>query len=291
MRFHHFWRAGAAAACAATLVASALVAPAGAQVQSAESAAQALPHIKAKATKVAVTLQGHRGLRAGRVRMSVAGASTVEIARFARGYGIEKFASDVERAFLKGDMKALRRSIANTTILGGFAPGHTGTIVLPRAGRYTAFAIGDPETGVIAGPTFRVGPKKKRPMPDVDGRIIAKRGLSWGGSSHLPAAGTFLFKNKRTAGVPHFVVMQQVEEGTTVDQVLEFLQSGEGQGPPPSWLMRGAMDTGTLSPGRSMTVDYDLPPGQYAVLCFFPDPKMDGMPHAMMGMIEMIHLM
>ena len=45
------------------------------------------------------------------------------------------------------------------------------------------------------------------------------------------------------------------------------------------------METGSLSPGRSMTVDYDLPGGQYVVLCFFPDPKMGGMPHAMMGMV------
>jgi hypothetical protein len=45
-----------------------------------------------------------------------------------------------------------------------------------------------------------------------------------------------------------------------------------------------------ISPGRSMTVDYDLPPGQYVLLCFMPDPKMHGMPHALMGMIKMVHL-
>jgi hypothetical protein len=39
-----------------------------------------------------------------------------------------------------------------------------------------------------------------------------------------------------------------------------------------------------------MTVDYDLPAGQYVVMCFFPDPKMGGMPHALMGMLEMITL-
>ena len=50
------------------------------------------------------------------------------------------------------------------------------------------------------------------------------------------------------------------------------------------------METGTLSPGRSMTVDYDLPAGQYVVMCFFPDPKMGGMPHSLMGMLRMIHL-
>jgi hypothetical protein len=84
------------------------------------------------------------------------------------------------------------------------------------------------------------------------------------------------------------VILQQVAEGTTTDQVLEFLQSEEG--PPPSWVLPASMETGTLSPGRSMTVDYDLPAGQYVVLCFFPDPEMGGMPHALMGMLRMITL-
>jgi len=70
--------------------------------------------------------------------------------------------------------------------------------------------------------------------------------------------------------------------------VLEALQNE--QGPEPSWILPAGMETGTLSPGRSMTVDYDLPAGQYVVMCFFPDPKMGGMPHALMGMLRMIHL-
>ena len=45
----------------------------------------------------------------------------------------------------------------------------------------------------------------------------------------LPAKGRFLFKNKGNTGVPHFVILQQVVEGTTTDQVLEFLQSGDGE--------------------------------------------------------------
>ena len=39
-----------------------------------------------------------------------------------------------------------------------------------------------------------------------------------------------------------------------------------------------------------MTVNYDLPPGQYVIMCFFPDPNMQGMVHALMGMLKMIHL-
>ncbi len=284
-------RKAVALVCATALASSpVLLAPttAGASGAATTTARAAMPHIKAKATKVAVTLGGHEGLRAGRVRLSVKGTGTVELAQFARGYDVEDFTRDVNAFGAKGDMRAFKRALRNTTFLGGFASGGSGSIVLPGAGRYSAFAIG--RRGFIAGPTFRVGPTQKRTTPDVDGRIIAKRGLSWGGSSHLPAHGTFLFKNKRSAGVPHFVVLQQVAEGTTVDDVLEFLQTEE-EGPPPSWLERGSLETGSLSPGRSMTVNYHLPAGQYAVLCFFPDPKMKGMPHAMMGMIKMIHLM
>ena len=124
--------------------------------------------------------------------------------------------------------------------------------------------------------------------PDTDGRILAKAGPAWGGASTLPAEGRFLFKNKRTTGVPHFVLLPQVVEGTTNDQVLEYLQSGSEA--PPSFGLPAGLETASISPGRSMTVNYDLPPGQYVIMCFFPDPEMGGMPHSLMGMLRMIHL-
>jgi hypothetical protein len=98
-----------------------------------------------------------------------------------------------------------------------------------------------------------------------------------------------MFKSAATSPVLHFLSMQQVKEGTTVEQVLEAFQGPEGSGPP-DWALQASMDTDVISPHRAMTVDYDLPAGQYVVLCFMPDPKMHGMPHALMGMIEMIHL-
>ena len=285
-------RTALAMACAGALASAPLLAPVSASASAeravAPRAAAAMPHITAKVTKRGINLKGTSGLRAGRVHLSVQGKGAVEFATFKRGYDADAFIKDVNTFGAKNDIKALKRALAHTTILGGLAPGGSGTIVLPKAGSYTAFSLG--QRGAVQGPTFRVaGPVRTTKAPKTDGRILAKRGLSWGGSSSLPASGRFLFKNKGDTGVPHFVSMQQVAEGTTVDDVLTFLQS-EGDGPPPSWLLRGSLETGSLSPGRSMTVDYDLPPGQYAVLCFFPDPKMQGMPHAMMGMIEMIHL-
>jgi hypothetical protein len=51
----------------------------------------------------------------------------------------------------------------------------------------------------------------------------------------------------------------------------------------------GSTGTDTLTTGESQTLTYSLPKGEYVELCFFPDP-MTGMPHALMGMIGIVHL-
>lgn len=277
-----------AVVCATALASSpVLLAPtsAGAADAATTSARAAMPHLTALLTKKTIAVRGADGLRAGRAHLEVRGRGTVEFATFKAGYDVAEFTADVNKFGAKNDVKALKRALKNTTIIGGLSGGGSGTIVFPKPGAYTPFALG--ERGVVTGKTLVVqGPKRSSKTPRTDGSIIGKNGPSWGGASQLPAKGRFEFKNK--ADQPHFVAMQQVQPGTTTDQVLEFLQNEEG--PPPSWLLPASMATGTLSPGRSMTVDYDLPAGQYVVLCFFPDPKMDGMPHALMGMLRMVTL-
>ncbi|MCF6379674.1 hypothetical protein L2K70_18845 [Nocardioides KLBMP 9356] len=251
------------------------------------SSRAATPMLTATLTGKTIKVSGPSKLRPGRVRMSVSGKGVVELAMFRSGYDAADFAADVNKFGAKNDVKALKHALANTTILGGFEGGGSGTLVLPKAGSYTPFSLGD--KGVVLGDPIMVkGAKRKSATPSTDGRIIAKAGLSWGGSSTLPAKGRLLFKNRGNTGVPHFIAMQQVQEGTTTDQVLEYFQSGDqGQ---PSWGLPAGLETGSISPGKSVTVNYDLPPGQYVVMCFFPDPTMGGMPHAFMGMLEMIHL-
>jgi hypothetical protein len=288
MHVHKKLRAVLAAVCATALAGTPLLlAPTTANASPAATSRAAMPHISATLTKKGINLKGADGLRPGRVMLSVKGNGIVELAMFTRGYDGEDFAADVNKFGAKNDIKALKRALANTQILGGFSGGGSGTVVLPRAGSYTPFSIG--QRGVVMGEPFMVrGAKRSSSAPSTDGRILAKTGPSWGGSSTLPAKGSFLFKNKATTGVPHFVVLQQVAEGTTTDQVLEFLQSGDEGNPP--WGLPAGMETGSISPGKSMTVNYDLPAGQYVVMCFFPDPQMGGMPHSLMGMLEMIHL-
>jgi hypothetical protein len=281
---------GVVAVVCATALASTpvLVSSPVAGAASAPTAARAaMPHLTAKLAGRSITVTGADGLRAGRVMLEVKGRTTVEFVSFKRGYDAEDFTADLNKFGAKNDIKALKRALAHSTLVGGFGGGGSGTIVFPKAGAYTPFAFGN--RGVVTGESVVVrGPVRRTSAPRTDGGILAKSGPSWGGASTLPAEGRFLFKNKRTTGVPHFVILQQVAEGTTTDTVLEFLQSGE-EGDP-SWALPAGMETGSLSPGRSMTVDYDLPAGQYVVMCFFPDPKMGGMPHALMGMLRMIHL-
>lgn len=45
-----------------------------------------------------------------------------------------------------------------------------------------------------------------------------------------------------------------------------------------------------VSPGKSMTMRYSLPPGNYVMICFWPDADMGGMPHAFMGMYRGIRI-
>ncbi|MGF9754725.1 hypothetical protein AAII07_05945 [Microvirga sp. 0TCS3.31] len=277
-----------AVVCATTLASSpVLLVPttAGASGAPTTSARAAMPKLTAVLTKKTIRLKGAGDLRAGRVKLSVLGRGAVEFAMFKAGYDVADFTADFNKFGAKGDTKALKRSIKNTTIIGGLAGGGTGTIVFPKPGAYTPISLG--ARGVVTGKTLVVhGPARSSKAPRTDGSIIGKNGPSWGGASQLPHKGRFAFKNK--ADEPHFVLLQQVTEGTTTDQVLEALQNEDG--PEPTWILPAGLQTGTLSPGRSMTVDYDLPAGQYVVICYFPDPKMGGMPHALMGMLRMIHL-
>lgn len=281
MRLLRSARAGIAVACASTLVAAPLLVPTTASAVRAEAAMQS---ITIKVAKKAITVKGAKGLDAGRVKVEVTGRGAAEVFMFDRGYDAGDFKKDLMAFERKNDMKAFKRFLANTEILGGVEPGGSGTIVLPKAGEYAVFSFGSRNLGEFtAGSATR-----SAPAPDVDGKIVGRTGPKWGGSSTLPAKGTFLFKNADRT-VPHMVFLQQVAEGTTTDQVLEAIMSEE-QGPPPEWVLPASLETGSLSSGRKMTVDYDLPPGQYVVMCFFPDPNMKGMPHAFMGMLKMIHL-
>lgn len=132
--------------------------------------------------------------------------------------------------------------------------------------------------------------------PSADGRIelvemdfVVPDGLAAGPQTwHLVNAG------EQT----HHLILSQVPEGTTEDDVMELAmmfgppaspEAGASPMAEPALSFEDVQDVFyslPLSPGQFNVVEVDLAPGTYAMICFLPDPS--GTPHVMMGMVEII---
>ncbi len=284
--------AAAAAALLAAGGAPALGAP------HAKSTVIPTPSISVTASKGGTfNVSGPRRFSAGRLDISLTakkGEQEIAIMRLHKGYTI----ADLKRDFgtygqsqqnpTPQGIKALNRIVKHTTFYGGLdtGTGHnsvSGSVVLPRVGTYyllnDANGPGSSEA-VKLHVTAKTGSRSAPAIAAVERAITAKR---FRGPTHLPASGTVEFKNDSTNS-PHFMFLQHVKKGTTRKQVIKSFKSN---GPGPE--LPGAAGTDVLFMGHAMTLTYNLPAGDYAQLCFFPDLK-TGMPHAFMGMVRIVHL-
>jgi hypothetical protein len=271
-------------------------APSHAAVATAPTVARAAhaPTLKFKINKAGKIklVHGPKTFRPGRVSFKVSSKSqnaTLGFVRFKKGYGFAKFKHDI-RATNHGNMKALKRAIRKTSFFGGAGAigprGVSGTVVLPKSGRYTVYNFGGnlPKSPVTL---HAAGARRTGKGPKTSGTLTALTGIRFGGAASLPHRGNLMFKNKASDS-PHFLELDQVQPGTTKQEILQYFQSGSNQ-PPPFFIAPG-IATEVVGPHQAMTMKYNLPAGTYAMLCFFPDPNMGGMPHAFMGMIRIITL-
>ncbi len=99
--------------------------------------------------------------------------------------------------------------------------------------------------------------------------------------------GTFTVENQGSE--VHELALFKIADGKTIDDVKGFLLAPPGTpppvGPPPFTSAGGVVG---LSAKAKAWLTLDLAPGKYAMLCFFPDPKKDNLPHALEGMIKEI---
>ena len=227
------------------------------------------------------------GVRAGWVNLKVTDGGYAVVARFARDYDIETFSADYEtfqgNSGRKGE-SAFERILEGTRFLGGVVSG-SGSIKLPRPGRYTVMAL-DTVSGIKSA-TFRAGHSSQatEDRPPIDGTVQALDGQPWRGPATLPHEGRLLLTNQSVKSL-HALVLQHVKEGTTAAEYESWLYSNESV---PNFNLDGGLETKMLSPRRRMTVDYRLPPGQYAVMCFETDPR-SRMSHVFQGEVRMTHL-
>ena len=98
-------------------------------------------------------------------------------------------------------------------------------------------------------------------------------------------AGAHVIEVNTAMGQPHEVVIVRLNPGVSVSQFASWVESMAG--PPPGAPMGGTVG---LAHGRTNYVHVDLEPGEYGLMCFFPDAK-DGRPHVAHGMLKQITVM
>ena len=86
------------------------------------------------------------------------------------------------------------------------------------------------------------------------------------------------------------MVIVKLKPGKTVADAKAFLLTPPGTppppGPPPFVSIPGLGGVTGLSSQQHAWLDMNLTPGNYMLICFFPDPKKGGLPHALEGMVK-----
>jgi hypothetical protein len=90
----------------------------------------------------------------------------------------------------------------------------------------------------------------------------------------------------------HEMVIVKLAPGKTLEDAKGFLLTPPGSkappGPPPFISIPGLGGVTGLSSQQHAWLDMNLTPGNYVLICFFPDPQKGGLPHAIEGMIKEI---
>jgi hypothetical protein len=289
-------RVGIAAAAATGLVAGGMSV---AQAAAHRPAAVDNPSLRGTFENHKLTLTGETAFPAGRLTLTVKAVdheSELSVVTLHPGYSFKDLRDDI-RAFgesfdrqgnpSKAGLKALNHAINHVTSYGGLdvSKGKTdhAVLLIPEASG-TTIAYNDsgnlPKQQTVLSVGSAAGPQT---LPAADAKVVATTHKRFQGDDVLPATGVIRFKNTSTES-PHFMSMQHVKEGTTRKQVIDGLQSNSF-----SFARKGTAGTEFLTTDQSMNLQVNLPAGEYALMCFFPDPK-TGMPHAFMGMVNIVHL-
>ena len=124
-----------------------------------------------------------------------------------------------------------------------------------------------------------VGKADENPLPAAPASIKASE-YSFSASGLTQGQHRVLFQN--TGNEPHMLAAAPLRTGATLADVRRFIKSEKGK---PPIVDSKAIDLAVLDGKGSQTVDLDLEPGKYALLCFVPDRK-GGPPHIARGMIS-----
>jgi hypothetical protein len=215
---------------------------------------------------------------------------TIEVLRLRKGYTIADAASDFAKAFPKGntppDVHAVRRVDKNVVFYGGMpvpAQGDKPNVFGAKIDTTGTYYVVNLDKNNLA--TFKSkGHSQKRSLPKPTGYLNMVKGNFWKAPKSDPKKGWMTTTNHATE--PHFVVLDKVKPGTTKQDVQDFFDNPTG---PPTFLLPTEVDAEVVSPGHTMIWRYGTSAGKYLAMCFWPS-KVDGTPHAFMGMWKLLKL-
>jgi hypothetical protein len=97
-----------------------------------------------------------------------------------------------------------------------------------------------------------------------------------------PKSGPQIVEFTNTGMEAHEMALFKLEEGVTIENILDFMMAeDEAAGPPPFAFLGGAAP---MDPGMTAWYEVDLDAGNYGLLCFLPSVANGGAPHIMLGM-------
>lgn len=194
---------------------------------------------------------------------------------------------DVSAALLANDFAALFSAITLAGGPTGVLPGETGetgSVLTP--GAYALICFITAPDGV---PHLAKGMISQLEVTEPAGTADLPAGetdltlqdFSFVGVETLPAGRQVV--NVVNAGPqPHEAGVVRLSEGVTVQELIPMFTSNEPPSGPPPFVSAGGM--AAIAPEATATMTLDLEPGEYAFLCFVPDPA-SGAPHVALGMI------
>ena len=233
------------------------------------------------------------GVNTFRVTTANKRGSSFQLVMPADGYTPAAAARDIEKGLDGGNVNAIKRFEANITLSGGVTVngGGSSKVILDlEPGAYWALDTNTNDPDKFFAFTVE-GADTGNVMPAGDATLRAVQDAKWAPKpASIPSKGLLTFKNK--ASKNHFIAMAKLKKGMTYQDFKKWFAAAI-QGPPPGPSPVNfdiGLDSGALSPGHSETFKYNLPKGDYVMLCFWPDASMGGMPHAFMGMHRAITL-
>jgi hypothetical protein len=248
-----------------------------------------IPELTATVTDEEVQLST-KSVPAGQVLLTVVNQSKTESGAGVLGPGPGQTMQDLQNAAATPTPEdAFPPFFYTATIAGGpgvVEPGEKRQAIIEvAAGDWVVFSEGNQPPAFFSAtpgsPTTQATPEPTVTITEVD--------FAFGGFATIIPAGPQVWKVMNQGTQPHMLDLNQVPEGTTLEQVLALAATPDNATPAPGELGREDFKSagGVIlqSSGSTVWPVLDLPAGRYAALCFVPDPVHGGEAHLMEGMV------